>query len=95
MARKRSLEQRRMALWLKQNGLCALCNNPLDYAESCLDHDHDCCDMPVRQACGHCDRGVLHSGCNTLLGFAYDDRELLGKAITYLASRLLCHLFGG
>ena len=78
------VEARRLKLWRAQNGLCSLCGTPLDYEEAHLDHDHDCCDMPVAQACGLCDRGVLHGTCNTLLGFAYDDQDLLLKAIAYL-----------
>lgn len=84
---KRTLQSRRTALWIKQNGMCALCNKPLDYEESCLDHDHDCCNMPVRQACGKCDRGVLHNMCNALLGFANDDIALLELAIVYVRER--------
>ena len=87
MARKRTLAERRMALWKRQNGLCALCHNPLDYEETVVDHDHACCPGPVRSSCGKCDRGGLHSLCNSLLGFAADDTDLLFKAITYLQWR--------
>jgi len=82
--RRLPVETRRMKLWKIQGGMCSLCGLPLDYEEARLDHDHDCCDVPVAQACGHCDRGVLHGTCNTLLGFAYDDVGLLLKAIEYL-----------
>jgi hypothetical protein len=85
--RKKTLNDRRTALWLKQSGFCALCNKPLDYEESCLDHDHSCCDKPVRNSCGSCDRGVLHGMCNALLGFGNDDIELLELAIKYLRER--------
>jgi hypothetical protein len=38
----------------------------------------------VAQACGDCDRGVLHDECNRFLGFAHDDTTYLRKAIDYL-----------
>ena len=85
MRRNRTpVKVRKLKLWRLQEGLCSLCGKALDFEESYLDHDHDCCDMPVAQACGLCDRGVLHGTCNTLLGFAYDDVSLLIKAIEYL-----------
>jgi Recombination endonuclease VII len=40
----------------EQGGLCALCKLPL--TRPCLDHDHSTGAV----------RGVLHSGCNALLG---------------------------
>lgn len=85
--RKRTLAERRMALWKAQNGLCALCGGVLDYEETVVDHDHDCCPGPVRSSCGNCDRGGLHAMCNSLLGFANDDIELLQKATEYLKRR--------
>lgn len=85
--RKHTLAERRLALWTRQNGLCALCRNPLDYEETVVDHDHKCCNMPVRDACGNCDRGGLHAMCNSLLGFAADSPELLHLAIIYLHER--------
>ena len=47
----------RAILLKRQGGLCALCGEPLKERDV-LDHDH-------KQ--GHI-RGVLHSGCNSLLG---------------------------
>lgn len=87
LIRRKTWADRRTALWYAQNGMCALCHKPLDYEEACLDHDHSCCDKPVRQACGQCDRGVLHSMCNALLGFANDDIQLLELAIVYVRER--------
>lgn len=78
-----------MALWVKQNGLCALCNNPLDYDEAVLDHDHACCNKPVNQACGSCDRAALHDECNRFLGFARDDVNYLQQAIDFLTRTAL------
>lgn len=42
----------------KQGGTCALCSLPITAGKDVLDHDH---------TEGHI-RGVLHSGCNSLLG---------------------------
>ena len=42
----------------KQNGLCLLCREPLDIKEAVLDHCH---------TTGYI-RGILHRGCNCLLG---------------------------
>ena len=47
----------RAILLIRQGGLCALCGEPLKERDV-LDHDHKH---------GHI-RGVLHSGCNSLLG---------------------------
>jgi len=82
--RKRNIHERRMRLWQEQNGFCAMCGLPMDYEETCVDHDHAHCGVDSKLACGYCDRGGLHSVCNSLLGFANDDIELLEKAIQYL-----------
>ena len=44
--------------WQLQQGCCALCNEPVDPTEAVLDHCHKT---------GYL-RGVLHRGCNSLLG---------------------------
>jgi hypothetical protein len=75
---------RRRQLWISQNGICAMCHTELPFDEACLDHDHSCCDVKARSACGNCDRGVIHNHCNAILGFARDDTKLLRQAIEYL-----------
>lgn len=83
--RRRSYRDRRNDLWAAQNGLCALCQKPLELDAAVLDHDHKCCyKMIPRDACGNCDRGALHLNCNLLLGHAQDDVDLLALAIAYL-----------
>lgn len=68
-----------------QGGLCALCGEWMEEGDRVLDHDHACC--PSREKrCGECYRGVIHSRCNTLLGFAHDDADLLRKAAAFLRS---------
>lgn len=47
----------RAALLAEQNGLCGLCGTPV-VQRPCLDHDHSTGAV----------RGVLHGGCNSLLG---------------------------
>lgn len=66
-----------------QNGLCAICNNPEKKKKRLsIDHDHSCC--PESYSCGRCIRGLLCSSCNTFLGNAKDDINILQSAINYL-----------
>lgn len=63
-----------------QNYLCALCGEHLINGQTKrpdIDHDH---------ATGKI-RGILHRGCNTMLGHAKDDINILRKAILYLESQ--------
>lgn len=48
----------RASMLIAQKGYCAVCQLPLSAKEAVLDHDH---------RTGIC-RGVLHAGCNSLLG---------------------------
>lgn len=61
------------ALYLKQNGLCYLCWDPLpeNLVKAAIDHDHACC--PGTTSCGKCVRGIACSSCNRLIGIARDD----------------------
>lgn len=76
------------ALIQRQNGLCALCFEPLDLTKTSgpksvnIDHDHACCDD--KRTCGKCVRGVLHSSCNAGLGMFKDNTSTLQKAIAYI-----------
>ena len=65
-----------------QNNACAICKEPLPdllvyenrrrgYA---IDHNHDSGEF----------RGVLCTNCNTLLGMAKDNKDILFAAINYL-----------
>lgn len=71
-----------LATWEKQDGKCAICEEALPdlltydnrrrgYA---IDHNHDTGDF----------RGILCLMCNTLLGMANDNVEVLKQAIKYL-----------
>lgn len=66
-----------------QNGVCAICKNPeTNKKRLSVDHDHSCC--PGSGSCGKCIRGLLCSNCNTFLGNAKDNIEILKAAIEYL-----------
>lgn len=47
-----------------------------------VDHDHRCCG-PVK-SCERCRRGILCGRCNTALGMANDDPDLLRRLADYL-----------
>ncbi len=71
--------------WNEQDGKCAICEDQLpDLAtyESrrrgyAIDHNHDTGEF----------RGILCTQCNTLLGMAGDNPEILVRAIGYLESK--------
>ena len=62
---------------------CEICGtNEPNSRGWCIDHDHSCCDG--KKACGKCVRGLLCQKCNTIIGFANDDLQILKAAISYL-----------
>lgn len=66
-------------LLLKQGGVCALCGKPpLGNERLVVDHDHTTGVV----------RGLIHGVCNTVIGYAKDDVDLLRKAIIYLENHL-------
>ena len=68
-------------LWLRQNGVCAICNQP-DVSKNSsgntktLSVDH--CHVTGKV------RGLLCHSCNATLGYAKDNISILENAITYL-----------
>lgn len=62
-----------------QGGVCKICKMGSEFPW-CLDHDHSCC----RDGCPICFRGILCTQCNTLLGYGYDNPEILEAAAEYL-----------
>jgi hypothetical protein len=67
-----------------QGGGCAICGSPENLV---VDHDHACCPTNRQsgdQACGKCNRGILCSPCNRILGFTGDDADRLREAASYL-----------
>ena len=73
-----------IALWSKQSGLCALCDEPmLQYGgkgnrRAVIDHNHDTGRV----------RGLLHDWCNRILGLFGDDPRRLEQAAEYLRAGL-------
>lgn len=63
-----------VALYAKQKGLCAICNEPPTEKLLSVDHDHVTGKV----------RGLLHRSCNSALGILGDSVEGLEKAIKYL-----------
>ena len=62
------------ALLQTQRSLCALCNKPLGETTPYPDHDHVTGKV----------RGLVHSKCNSVIGFADDDPILLRQAADYV-----------
>jgi hypothetical protein len=53
---------------------CALCRIPLDTGIAVVDHCHKTGKV----------RGILHSNCNALIGFAKEDTKILNLAVKYI-----------
>lgn len=60
---------------------CTVCGSVVGLV---IDHDHKCCDAPLRRFCGECNRGVLCAGCNLAIGHAYDSPDTLRRMAEYL-----------
>lgn len=59
------------ALWVKQSGCCAVCNDSMlpkgrESLSMVVDHNHQCC--PSTKTCGKCVRGLIHRLCNKVVG---------------------------
>jgi len=77
----------REALWKAQEGKCALCGDEMlptgrEKSSAVVDHDRTCC--PGSGSCGKCVRGLIHWGCNLMLGYAKDDPRILRCAAEYV-----------
>jgi len=74
------------ALAAEQGG-CAICERTEPGAKGwVIDHDHECC--PGEVSCVKCRRGLLCGWCNTALGYAQDDPNLLRAMADYLESEV-------
>lgn len=81
------------AMARRQGGLCILCQGPLP-DPAIIDHDHQLAVLHGHDAavgCPRCVRGLTCSRCNTLLGMAHDDDELLMRAALYLTAARDAH----
>jgi hypothetical protein len=61
------------AMYIAQNGQCALCEDPTPYDVIVTDHDHETEKV----------RGLLCRRCNMFLGWIETKRGLLGAALEY------------
>jgi len=61
-------------IWVKQNGICAICGEALDSEKYRIDHDHNSGKV----------RGILCHSCNTGIGLLRDSPEILHNATRYL-----------
>ena len=70
-------------MWARQGSVCLLCGRPrLPGKQLTVDHDHAM--LAEGYSLRSTVRGVLHVGCNTLLGIVGDDEALLLRAVDYL-----------
>ena len=58
----------------KQNHICPICGESFDLRKKYIDHDHSTKKV----------RGIVHMQCNTLMGLAKDNPQILENAATYL-----------
>jgi len=79
----------------EQHGVCALCGQPPQNNSLHVDHNHECCD--TKFTCGKCNRGLLCSHCNIMIGYLErvlkdalvfpmlgKDQSWTGRALRYL-----------
>lgn len=63
-----------VCMYAAQNGQCAICHEPVNYSDICMDHDHETGRV----------RGLLCKHCNAGLGMYQDQPERLIAASEYL-----------
>lgn len=63
------------AMLARQLYRCLICENPIDERTACVDHDHD--DLAVRS--------LLCNACNTGIGLLRHNRDIVSRALEYLA----------
>ena len=64
-------------MWVEQMGLCPICQMPLDYGYSAhVDHDHLNGQI----------RGLLHSKCNSALGFVNESPKVINNLLNYVGA---------
>ena len=67
--------EEKQAMLTQQNNCCSICKNPFPNEKAThIDHCHTTKKV----------RGILCSNCNTMLGLAKDNQEILQNAIQYL-----------
>lgn len=68
------------AMYAEQEGKCFICRKHEEWL--CVDHDKRCC--PDRKSCGECIRKLLCRNCNSAIGLAGDDTEVLLAMVNYV-----------
>lgn len=63
-------------MWENQKGICNICREPIEEKDIRVDHCHKTGTI----------RGLLHNGCNLLLGHSKDSEQILSNALDYLES---------
>ena len=66
----------------EQNYACAICGGDNNGKALVVDHDHSCC--KGRKSCGKCVRQLLCNSCNSMLGYARDNPEILEEGAKYV-----------
>jgi len=81
--RKHGVTREQKAAIAAAQGGCAICSAPSPGAKGwVVDHDRGCC--PGDASCSKCRRGVLCQWCNSALGYAKDNPEVLRRMADYL-----------
>ena len=65
-----------------QNHVCAICGGDNNGKTLVVDHDHSCC--PGQKSCGKCVRQLLCGSCNSMIGYARDNPEILEGGAKYV-----------
>ena len=70
-----------------QGGVCFICHKKPGRKRLAVDHDHELArihDHPESQGCKLCIRGLLHTKCNSYLGWIRDDPKAMIRGAEYL-----------
>jgi hypothetical protein len=80
-------EEQYQAILAYQGGVCYICGKKPGRKRLSVDHDHALAklhDHPDDKGCPRCIRGLLHSKCNSFLGWIRDDPEAMARGRLYL-----------
>ncbi len=69
-----------------QGGKCTICQKTPETSlrNFSVDHDHACC--PGKKSCGKCIRSIICGNCNTMIGMANDNSDILVSGAMYIMS---------
>ena len=84
---RHGLDPQDIAGMIEEQGGCAICQTEEPGRNGWqVDHDHACCAVGPSggKTCGKCLRGILCSGCNTMLGMSKDNPSTLRRGASYL-----------